>query len=143
MGDVLTPEQRSRCMSRIRGKNTKPELVVRSMIHRMGYRYRLHRRDLPGKPDLVFVRLKKVMFVNGCFWHMHHCKYGRVTPATNPDFWAAKRRGNVDRDKRNAAALKKRGWKVLILWECEIRDLPRLEHRLTRFLGPRQKHHNA
>jgi DNA mismatch endonuclease (patch repair protein) len=122
-------------MSRIRGKDTKPELVVRSMLHRMGYRFRLHRRDLPGRPDIVFVRLKRVVFVHGCFWHMHRCKYGRVTPAINAKFWAAKRRGNVERDRRNARKLRRKGWKVLSTWECEIRDLSRLERRCALFLS--------
>src|SRR5581483_5419780 len=101
MADVLTPEQRSRCMSRIRGKDTGPELVVRSMAHRMGYRFRLHSRLLPGRPDLVFPGLRKVVFVHGCFWHMHRCRFGRVTPVTNATFWMNKRSGNMRRDRKN------------------------------------------
>jgi DNA mismatch endonuclease (patch repair protein) len=135
MADVLTPEQRSRCMSRIRSRDTKPELIVRSLAHAMGFRFRLHRRDLPGKPDLVFPRLRKVVLVHGCFWHVHSCRFGRVTPATNVEFWASKRAGNTARDRRNKAALRRAGWKVLIVWECETRDVHRLERRLHRFLS--------
>ncbi len=138
MADVLTPEQRSRCMSRIRAKNTAPELVVRSMAHRMGYRFRLHSRRLPGTPDLVFPRLRKAVFVQGCFWHMHRCKYGIVTPATRAAFWRTKRKQNVDRDRRNLRALRKLGWSVLIIWECDIRHrLSVVERKLAAFLGTR------
>jgi DNA mismatch endonuclease (patch repair protein) len=136
MADVLTPEQRSRCMSRIRAKNTGPELVVRSIAHRMGYRFRLHPRGLPGRPDLVFPRLRKIVFVHGCFWHMHRCKYGIVTPATRATFWRTKRKQNADRDRRNLRAVRKLGWSVLVLWECDIRHrLPVVERKLTVFLG--------
>lgn len=134
MPDVLTPEQRSRCMSRIRGRDTTPERVVRSVLHQMGYRFRLHRRDLRGKPDIVLTSLKKVVFVHGCFWHMHRCKYGRVVPRTNAAFWRLKREGNVARDRANSAALRREGWAVLIVWECETRDLNRLENRLSKSL---------
>jgi DNA mismatch endonuclease, patch repair protein len=135
MVDVLTPEQRSRCMSRIRGKDTKPELIVRSLAHTMGYRFRLHRRDLPGKPDLIFPKLRKVVLVHGCFWHVHACRFGRVTPATNVEFWASKRGANAARDRRNKAALRRAGWKVLTVWECEVKHVQRLERRLDRFLS--------
>lgn len=135
MHDVLTPEQRSRCMSRIRGRDTTPERVVRSVLHQMGYRFRLHRRDLRGKPDIVLTSLKKVIFVHGCFWHMHRCKYGRVVPRTNAAFWRVKREGNVARDRANSAALRREGWGVLIVWECETRDLNRLENRLSKSLA--------
>jgi len=134
MVDVLTKEQRSYNMSCIKGKNTRPEMVVRSLVHRMGYRYRPHKKELPGKPDIVLVRHKKVIFVHGCFWHMHKCKYGRVTPATNAEFWEKKRLGNVERDKRNLRQLRKLGWKVLVVWECQIRNLNRLNKRLDLFL---------
>ena len=135
MADVHTKAQRSFNMSRIRDKNTKPEILVRSMVHRMGYRYRLHQKDLPGKPDLVLPRHKKVIFVHGCFWHMHNCKYGRVKPATNADFWQKKREGNRERDKRNIRALKKQGWQVLIVWECQVKDAGKLGGILWAFLG--------
>lgn len=115
MTDVLTPDQRSYCMSRIHGKNTKPEMIVRRLAHAMGYRFRLHRKDLPGKPDLVFPRLQKVILVHGCFWHLHRCKYGRVTPKTNSEFWQSKREATRARDKRSIRALKALGWDVLVV----------------------------
>jgi DNA mismatch endonuclease (patch repair protein) len=121
-------------MSAIRGRDTKPEMIVRSLAHGMGFRYRLHRRDLPGKPDLVFPSLRRVIFVHGCFWHMHDCRWGRVVPATNAAFWSEKRGGNVERDRRHAAELKHAGWKALVVWECETRDPARLAARLRRFL---------
>src|SRR5215470_8169365 len=122
MADVLTAEQRRRNMAAIRGKNTKPEMIVRRTAHGLGYRYILHGNKLPGRPDLVFPARRKTIFVHGCFWHMHGCRYGKVTPATNADFWLKKRIGNTERDKRNLEALRKLGWKSLILWECETRD---------------------
>lgn len=134
MADVLTPEQRSYCMSRIRGKDTEPEIAVRRLAHAMGYRFRLHRKDLPGKPDLVFPRLRKVIFVHGCFWHFHNCRYGRVRPKTNAEFWAEKRRQTKSRDRRNRDQLRRLGWSVFILWECELKR-DDLSHRLERFLG--------
>lgn len=137
MVDVLTPEQRSHCMARIKGKNTKPELYVRSMVHHMGFRFRLHRKELPGKPDIVFVGLKKVILIHGCFWHMHACRYGRVKPETNAEFWRNKRESNVMRDRKNVRDLKKAGWDVLIVWECWIRKPPDLERRVSRFLQSR------
>jgi len=135
MTDVLTPEQRHRNMSAIRGADTKPELIVRSLAHRLGYRFRLHRRDLPGKPDLVFPARRKVILVHGCFWHVHDCPYGRVKPATNPGFWAKKRGENAARDQRNIAALEAAGWRVLVIWECEARSPEPLSRRLSEFLG--------
>jgi DNA mismatch endonuclease (patch repair protein) len=121
-------------MSRIRAKDTKPEIVVRRIVHCMGYRFRLHQRELPGSPDIVLPRHRKVIFVHGCFWHKHYCRYGRVRPATNKEFWEKKRRGNVDRDRRTTKALKRMGWNVLVVWECWIRDMPKLERRLRDFL---------
>jgi len=135
MTDVLTAEQRSLNMSRIRGKDTKPELFVRSLVHQMGFRYRLHHKGLPGKPDLVFPRLKKIIFVHGCYWHMHTCRYGRVKPATNVEFWQTKRTGNRERDRRNIRALRKLGWQVLVVWECQTRNPARLIPRLQAFLA--------
>ncbi len=134
MADVLTPEQRSRCMAAIKGRNTKPELAVRRMVHAMGYRFRLHRKDLPGKPDLVFPRLGKVIFVHGCFWHMHTCRYGKVKPKTNAAFWQAKREGNRARDRRHVRDLRREGWEVLTVWECQLRDPEKLERKLRTFL---------
>ena len=131
MPDVHTPEQRSFNMSRIRNRNTRPEMKVRSLVHQMGYRYRLHRKDLPGKPDLVLPRHRKIIFVHGCFFQMHDCPYGRVVPKTNAEFWQTKRLSNVERDKRNLAALESAGWEVLTVWECmtkpaNIENLPKL-----------------
>jgi DNA mismatch endonuclease (patch repair protein) len=134
MTDVLTPEQRRRCMAAIRGKDTKPEMIVRKLVHAMGYRYRLHRKDLPGKPDLVFPSKNKVIFVHGCFWHMHNCRYGRVQPKTNPKFWQEKRAANVGRDHKNRTALKKLGWTALVVWECGLSDRSKLATTLLDFL---------
>jgi DNA mismatch endonuclease, patch repair protein len=133
MTDVLTPEQRHRNMSRIRSGDTRPELAVRSMVHRLGYRFRLHVPDLPGRPDLVLPRHSKVIFVHGCYWHMHRCRYGSVVPKTNRVFWQRKRKGNVQRDRRQIAVLRRRGWKVLVIWECWTRKRD-LENRLLKFL---------
>ena len=135
MADVLTSSQRAYCMSRIRAKDTNPELVIRRLVHAMGYRFRLHRSDLPGKPDLVFPRLRAVILVHGCFWHMHSCRWGRVTPKTHAEFWSAKRQGTVARDKRNLAQLRSLGWSVLTVWECQIRDTTETQQRLAHFLS--------
>ncbi len=134
MTDVLTAEQRHRCMSRIRGKDTAPEKCVRRMIHGMGYRYRLHVAGLPGKPDLVLSRLRKVVFIHGCFWHMHRCRFGCVKPETNANFWRNKREGNRQRDAKVRRALRKTGWSVLTVWECELRDENKLQEKLRTFL---------
>jgi DNA mismatch endonuclease (patch repair protein) len=104
----------------------------------MGYRYSLHKKSLPGKPDLVLVRHRKIIDVHGCFFHMHDCRYGRVVPATNATFWKTKRLSNAERDKRNLKALKRDGWKVMIVWECETRNLPKISKRIERFLNPRK-----
>jgi DNA mismatch endonuclease (patch repair protein) len=121
-------------MAAIRHANTKPEMIVRRTLHRRGYRYVLRGRNLPGRPDLVFPARRKVIFVHGCYWHMHECRYGRVTPRTNADFWRAKREGNVARDRRTLQALRDLGWEVLIVWECETRDAARLEARLLDYV---------
>lgn len=134
MADVLTPDQRRRNMAAIKGKNTKPEMIVRRLIHSFGYRYRLHRKDLPGKPDLVFPSRCKVIEVYGCYWHMHDCQYGRVVPKTNTEFWQTKRLSNVTRDTKNSKELAKQGWRVLVIWECEIKDADKLRQRITQFL---------
>ncbi len=136
MVDSLTPAQRSRCMSAIRSANTRPEMAVRRLVHSMGFRYRLHKRDLPGTPDLVFCGRKKVIFVHGCFWHMHSCSRGQLKPATNPEFWARKRTRTVRRDAVSSAALRKRGWRVLTIWECDLRAVAALSRRIVRFLEP-------
>nr|VFK15759.1 MAG: T/G mismatch-specific endonuclease [Candidatus Kentron sp. LPFa]VFK28811.1 MAG: T/G mismatch-specific endonuclease [Candidatus Kentron sp. LPFa] len=139
MTDVLTPDQRKRCMSAIRGKDTKPEMIVRRMVHGMGYRYRLHYKGLPGRPDLVFPGRRKVIFVHGCFWHMHDCDYGRVRPGTNSEFWEKKRRGTENRDRNNGELLRQLGWDVLIVWECQTRkEKEALFKRLLVFLDKKQ-----
>lgn len=122
-------------MSRIKSRNTKPELIVRSLIHAMGYRYRLHKKNLPGTPDLVFAKHKKIIFVHGCFFHMHKCRYGSVTPKTNYEFWQTKRQGNVARDKKNQTELKKNGWNAMIIWECEVKDTAKLVRKIRKFLA--------
>lgn len=134
MTDVLTPAQRSFNMSRIKSRDTRPEMIVRSIVHRLGYRYRLHKKDLPGSPDVVLVRHRKIIDVHGCFFHMHNCRYGRVIPATNAEFWRIKRLSNAHRDRRNLRVLKREGWRVMIVWECETKDSQRLAKRLKRFL---------
>ena len=121
-------------MAAILGKDTKPEMVVRRLIHGLGYRYVLHDRKLPGTPDLVFPSRRKVVFVHGCYWHLHNCRYGRVIPKTNAGFWAEKRGRNVARDKRNARALKELGWELLVIWECKTRFPLKLVPRIRRFL---------
>ncbi len=135
MVDVHTKEQRSFNMSRIRGGDTKPEMIVRSLVHSMGFRYRLHRKDLPGKPDIVLPRHKKIIFVHGCFWHSHNCKYGKVFPKTNSDFWENKRSETVLRDARNIKALRAGGWEVLVVWGCEVCCLEELRGVVEGFLG--------
>ena len=115
--------------------DTKPEIRVRRLVHALGFRYRLHRRDLPGTPDLVFVSRRKVIFVHGCFWHQHEdCANGRV-PATNTDYWAPKLHRNVERDRENQADLRAKGWDCLILWECETGDTQHLKRRIKEFLA--------
>ncbi len=131
MSDVLTREQRSRCMAAIKGKNTKPEIAVRSLLHSLGYRFRIHDAKLPGKPDVVLPKYKTALFVHGCFWHMHKCRYGTVTPKTNAAFWAEKRKKTVGRDLIAVIALRKLGWRVFTVWECETRDAMRLARRLN------------
>lgn len=119
--DVHCPEQRSFNMSQIKGKNTKPELLIRKWLWANGYRYRLHYKNLPGKPDLVFPGRKKVIFVHGCFWHRHDCRYFKW-PKSNSEFWRQKIEGNVERDQKNSAALVASGWVYLIIWECTLKD---------------------
>lgn len=129
-----TPEQRSRIMRAVKGVDTTPEMAVRRIAHRMGYRFRLHRKDLPGKPDLVFPRLGKVVFVNGCFWHGHDCARGVRAPKGNAEYWRAKIQRNCARDASNLAALKALGWASIVIWECELKQPLRVQQRLTRFL---------
>ena len=123
MADTVPPKRRSEIMSGIRSKGMKPEMTVRQLLHSMGYRYRLHRRDLPGKPDLVFPARRKVIFVHGCFWHQHADPRCRIVrrPKSNRDYWLPKLERNVARDAENRARLEELGWEVLVIWECEVR----------------------
>lgn len=130
-----TAEQRSRIMRAVKGADTTPELAVRRLAHSMGYRFRLHRKDLPGKPDLTFPRLRKAIFVHGCFWHGHDCARGARVPVQNRDYWTRKVARNMERDMSVQSALQRLGWKSLVVWECEIKDRDRLRRALRRFLG--------
>ncbi|MEE2565464.1 very short patch repair endonuclease [Hyphobacterium marinum] len=121
MTDIVSAKVRSRMMSGIRGKDTKPEMIVRRGLHARGFRFRLHDKRLPGKPDLVLPKYRTVIFVHGCFWHRHDCKYFKW-PATRPEFWHNKIRGNVERDKKHIKELDALGWQVLFVWECELKS---------------------
>jgi DNA mismatch endonuclease (patch repair protein) len=123
-----------RRMSRIRKKDTKPELVVRRIAHRLGYRYRLHRRDLPGTPDLTFPLRRKVVLVHGCFWHQHDCQLGAKQPRVRPEYWLPKLQRNKERDARNLELLRSAGWSTLVLWECQLSEPSALARRLRNFL---------
>lgn len=131
--DTLTPEERSEVMRRIRSKDTKPELVVRSLLFRLGYRFRLHRKDLPGRPDIVLPRHRKVILVQGCFWHGHNCRLAS-RPKSNQHYWEAKILTNRARDEKNRAALRELGWNVLELWECEIQKPEGALERIETFM---------
>jgi DNA mismatch endonuclease (patch repair protein) len=131
MPDSLSPSRRSWNMSRIRSADTAPERMVRSLLHTAGFRFRLHRRDLPGKPDIVLPGRRAVVFVHGCFWHRHRGCSLATTPGSNIEFWKTKFEQNVARDRRNASALRKLGWKVTIVWECQTRHPERLLKVLT------------
>jgi DNA mismatch endonuclease (patch repair protein) len=130
--DVHTPSQRTFNMSRIRSKDTKPEIIVRRLCHSLGYRFRLHRKDLPGKPDLVFPKYKIALFVNGCFWHSHDCRWGTVEPKTRPEFWTKKRTRTVERDREVRLSLKRIGYRSCTIWECQTRDEDTLTNHITR-----------
>ncbi|HEU0122956.1 MAG TPA: DNA mismatch endonuclease Vsr [Bryobacteraceae bacterium] len=133
--DKISTAERSEIMRRVRSKSTGPELTVRSLVHRLGYRFRLHRKDLPGSPDLVFPRFRKVIFVHGCFWHQHHCPRA-VRPQSRSDYWNRKLDGNLRRDRKNKRLLGAGGWGILVIWECQIKPplLPALGRRIVRFL---------
>jgi len=135
MTDVFSKSKRSEVMSRIKGQNTKPELVVRSLLHRLGYRFRLHRATLPGKPDIVLPRFKTVIFVHGCFWHRHKdCRFA-YTPKSRTDFWLKKLGSNVIRDIQVTSDLEILGWRVITIWECELRDMDQLSIKIVTELG--------
>jgi DNA mismatch endonuclease (patch repair protein) len=132
MVDRLSTKARSALMSRVRTRNTAPELAVRSALHRNGYRFRLKRAGLPGRPDVILPGRMKVIFVHGCFWHGHSCKRGAL-PASNQDFWRGKIAGNRERDRRVVKQLRALGWRSLILWECELKDAAKVVRRLVKF----------
>lgn len=127
-------EIRHRTMQAVKSKDTKPELIVRRLLHSLGYRYRLHVKDLPGKPDLVFPARRKIIFVHGCFWHGHDCRRGARVPKTNTDYWVSKVSRNRKRDQVEITQLNDLGWEVLIIWECEVKDIEKLGQRLKSFL---------
>lgn len=134
MVDKVAPDVRSRIMAQVKSKGMKPEMQVRRLLHGLGYRYRLHRTDLPGQPDLVFPGRRKIVFVNGCFWHFHpDCCRVRI-PATNREYWLAKLNRNRARDDRNLKLLKDSGWEVMTVWECQLRDLEKTTKSLVSFL---------
>ena len=136
MTDTVDSATRSAIMARVRARDTKPEMIVRRIAHGLGFRFRLHRRDLPGSPDLVFPRHKAVIMVHGCFWHRHAgCKYA-TTPRTREGYWKNKFHGNVVRDRRNEAELSDLGWRVMTIWECETRDPEAVAERIRAHLGP-------
>ncbi|MGE0679408.1 MAG: very short patch repair endonuclease [Candidatus Binatia bacterium] len=137
--DPFSPAQRSWIMSRVQSRNTKPELLVRSLVHHLGYRFRLYRRELPGAPDLVFPARSKVIFVHGCFWHGHPCKRGARMPKANAAYWCEKIARNKKRDQRHRRQLRQLGWSILVLWECQLRDRQKLVSRLSRFLEQAEK----
>jgi len=121
-------------MRAVKAKDTAPEMIFRRMLHRLGYRYHLHRKDLPGNPDIVFPRSKAVIFVHGCFWHGHDCKRGARTPKTNTKYWTEKIARNIARDAKSIKELEANGWRVQIVWECELKDLNPLQEKLVAFL---------
>ncbi len=121
-------------MSNIGNKDTKPELRIRSLLHQMGYRFRLHRKDLPGKPDIVLPKYKTVIFIHGCYWHRHTCKKGRSTPTSNREFWEEKFSKNIERDKRNLVELKNIGWNIITIWQCELKNMEKIQSRLKSHL---------
>ena len=133
MGDRYSIAERSAIMARVRAANTRPEITVRRLLHRLNYRFRLHRRDLPGTPDLVLPKYRAVVFVHGCFWHRHTCPRGQVLPVSNRDYWQPKLARNVERDARAREALHQLGWRALTIWECEVADSA-LADRIHRFL---------
>ena len=132
--DVYSPEKRSAVMRRVKGRDTRPELAVRKALTRLGARYRLHRPDLPGKPDIVLPGRRLALFVHGCFWHGHDCARGARVPKQNRDYWVAKVERNRARDARNRKALAALGWRVETIWECDLQDAPALEQRLRALL---------
>lgn len=142
MVDTLTPEERSERMSRVRARDTKPEMKLRRLIHGMGFRYLLHRRDLPGKPDLVFPGRRSIIFMHGCFWHRHEgCGLARL-PKSKRAFWSAKLEANKERDQKNISTLEAAGWRVLVIWECQLRDEGGVREVVKEFLTNYKRENN-
>lgn len=135
MKSNILKKTRSEIMQAVHSKDTRPEMVVRKLIYAMGYRYRIHRKDIPGNPDIVFHGRKKVIFVHGCFWHGHDCTSGRNLPVTNLDYWIPKLRRNQERDKGNISLLKKKGWGVLVIWECQVKKRFFISKKIKQFLN--------
>ncbi|MEN8136207.1 MAG: very short patch repair endonuclease [Thermodesulfobacteriota bacterium] len=131
---IKCSEKRSKIMRAVKSKDTSPEMIVRKLIFSLGYRYRLHYKNLPGKPDIVFPTRKKVVFVHGCFWHSHTCKRGDRIPKVNRDYWIRKIQSNAIRDKKNVKSLEENGWKVMVIWECEIKEIENIKNKLITFL---------
>lgn len=144
MVDTVSATERSRIMAAVKSRDTKPELLVRRLVHGLGYRFRLDRRDLPGRPDIVLPGLHKIINVHGCFWHKHSCRHGRILPASNVEYWSWKRLRNAARDRLNLMELYRSGWRVLIVWECQTRDVGKLTARIRRFLSatPRRRRYS-
>jgi DNA mismatch endonuclease (patch repair protein) len=138
MTDFVTAKQRSKIMASVGTRDTGPELLLRKSLHRLGYRYRTHYRKLPGKPDIAFPRLKKAIFVHGCFWHGHRCRWGRL-PKSRLEYWKPKIAVNKARDRRAIRAIRRTGWDILVVWQCELRDLERILPRVLTFLGDGNK----
>ncbi|MEA3507946.1 MAG: very short patch repair endonuclease [Synergistota bacterium] len=139
MTDSFSPRKRSWIMSRVASRDTSPELLVRSLVHRMGYRFRLHRNDLPGCPDIVFPSRGKIIFVHGCFWHGHGCSRGSRIPKTNSEYWKRKIEKNIARDRQNLETLASMGWDCLVVWECELKDGEKLTSTIGDFLEASNK----
>lgn len=142
MSDHLSKEQRSWNMSRIRSTNTKPERIVRSLLHQMGYRFRIYKKDLPGKPDIVLSKYKTVIFIHGCFWHRHKRCKRCTTPSTNQEYWIPKLEHNAIKDKINQKLLKKEGWKTIVVWECEVKKTNKLMKKLDKILKANLQQNN-
>jgi DNA mismatch endonuclease, patch repair protein len=138
MTDMFTPERRSEIMAHIHSADTIPEVELRRLVHALGYRFRLHRLDLPGKPDVVLPKYHAAIMMHGCFWHGHTCKDGR-RPGSNTEYWNKKLERNAQRDKKSVAALRRLGWRCLVIWECQLKNRDRLRGRITRFLGGTSK----
>ena len=135
MVDRVSEKRRSYIMSSVGSKDTGPELAVRKLLHSLGYRFRLHKRGLPGSPDIVFQKRKKAIFIHGCFWHGHNCKYGRL-PKSKTEYWEPKIKKNQERDKNNLKRLKELEWEALVVWQCELKEIDTTKMRLVSFLGP-------